>query len=183
MRITLKVGDKTARYTQSPLLSKTSMDKFRVIDNDAVFKQAPNEGECLPIGHLARFVHGVVKQMDLSAFESGYVGSGSKPYAPATLLSLFIYGYITRTFTSRKIEAATYDSIAFRFLAGNTHPDHSTLAEFRKRFQGLFKNIFKQVLRIAYEMGMVKKGLVAGDGTKIRANASTCRRLAGSTSI
>ncbi len=148
------------------------MDKFRVIDNDAVFKQAPNEGECLPIGHLARFVHGVVKQMDLSAFESGYVGSGSKPYAPATLLSLFIYGYITRTFTSRKLEAATYDSIAFRFLAGNTHPDHSTLAEFRKRFQGLFKDIFKQVLRIAYEMGMVKKGLVAGDGTKIRANAS-----------
>ena len=148
------------------------MSKFRVIDNSAVFQQAPDEDECLPAGHLARFILGAVGQMDLSAFEDKYVGSGSKPYAPATLLALFIYGYITRTFSSRKIEAATYDSIAFRFLAGNTHPDHSSLAEFRRRFQGLFKDIFKQVLVIAYEMGLIKNGIVAGDGTKIHANAS-----------
>jgi transposase len=148
------------------------MFKFRVIDNNAVFKQVPDEKEWLPIGHLARFILEAVKQMNLSAFEDEYVGSGTKPYAPATLLSLFIYGYITRTFSSRKIEAATIDSIAFRFLAGNTHPDHSTLAEFRKRFQGLFKDIFKQVLMIAHEMGLMRKGAVAGDGTKIRANAS-----------
>jgi transposase len=148
------------------------MSKFRDIDNSAVFKQMPDEDECLPIGHLARFILGAVKQMNLSAFEDEYVGSGSKPYAPATFMALFIYGYITRTFSSRKIEAATYDSIAFRFLAGNTHPDHSSLAEFRRRFQGLFKDIFKQVLLIAHQMGLMKKGIVAGDGTKIHANAS-----------
>jgi len=116
------------------------MSKFCVIDNSAVFQQAPDEDECLPAGYLARFILGAVQQMDLSAFEDKYVGSGSKPYGPATLLALFIYGYITRTFFSRKIEAVTYDSIAFRFLAGNTHPDHSSLAEFRRRFQDLFKN-------------------------------------------
>ena len=149
------------------------MSKFRVIDNSAVFKQIPKEDECLPEGHLARFIQSAVNLMDLSGFEDEYAGSGSKPYAPATLLSLFIYGYINRTFSSRKIEAATYDSIAFRFLAGNTHPDHSSLAEFRRRFQGKFKDIFKQVLSIAHEMGLTKKGgVAAGDGTKIHANAS-----------
>jgi len=148
------------------------MSKFRDIDNNAVFNEIPDEDECLPIGHLARFILAAVQQMDLSAFDDAYVGSGSKPYSPAMFLALFIYGYITRIFSSRKIEAATFDSIAFRFLAGNTHPDHSSLAEFRKRFQGQFKNIFKQVLGIAHQMGLTKKGSVAGDGTKIHANAS-----------
>lgn len=148
------------------------MSKFRVIDNNAVFKQLPDEDECIPIGHLARFIRGAVQQMDLSAFEDAYVGSGSKPYPPATFLALFIYGYINRRFSSRNIEFAMKDSIAFRFLAGNTHADHSTLAEFRRRFQGMFKDIFMQVLLIAYEMGLMKNGLGAGDGTKIHANAS-----------
>ena len=143
-----------------------------MIDNNAVFKQILDEDECLPRGHLARFILESVNQMDLSAFNDEYVGSGSKPYAPATFLALFIYGYINRTFSSRKIEAATCDSIAFRFLAGNTRPDHSSLAEFRRRFQGEFKSIFKQVLGIAHEIGLTKKGSVAGDGTKIHANAS-----------
>lgn len=148
------------------------MSKFRVIDNNAVFQQVLDEDECLAQGHLARFILGAVQQMDLSAFEDAYVGSGSKPYAPATFLALFIYGYINRTFSSRKIEAATRDSIAFRFLAGNTHPDHSSLAQFRRCFQGLFKDIFKQVLVLACEMGLTKTAIVAGDGTKIHANAS-----------
>jgi len=88
------------------------MSKFRVIDNNAVFNKIPDEDECLPIGHLARFILAAVQQMDLSAFEDAYVGSGSKPYSPAMFLALFIYGYITRIFSSRKIEAATFDSIA-----------------------------------------------------------------------
>lgn len=148
------------------------MSKFRVIDNNAVFLQMLDENECLPQGHLARFILGAVQQLNLSAFEDAYVGSGSKPYAPATFLALFIYGYINRTFSSRKIEAATRDSIAFRFLAGNTHPDHSSLAAFRQRFQGQFKDIFKQVLVLACEMGLMKGAIAAGDGTKIHANAS-----------
>ena len=148
------------------------MSKFRVIDHLALFKEMPCEAEWLPEGHLARFVLAAVEQMDLSAFEQAYTGKGSKPYPPATFLALFIYGYVNRTFSSRKIEAATKDSIAFRFLAGNTHPDHSSLAEFRKRFQGQFKDIFKQVLVLAHEMGLAAREVVAGDGTKIHANAS-----------
>jgi transposase len=159
------------------------MSKFRVIDNNAVFMQAPDEEECLPKGHLARFILGAVNQMDLSAFEDAYVGSGSKPYAPAMMLSLFIYGYVTQTFTSRKIEAATYDSIAFRFLAGNTHPDHSSLSEFRRRFQGQFPDLFKQVLLLAHEMKLLKEGGVAGDGTKIQANASKHSALSWSHAL
>lgn len=149
------------------------MSKFRIIDHLALFKETPCEEEWLPEGHLARFILAAVSQMNLSAFEEVYTGKGSKPYPPAMLLALLIYGYITRTFSSRKIEAATYDSIPFRFLAGNTHPDHSSLAEFRKRFQGLFKDIFKQVLTLAHEMGLTEKGsVVAIDGSKIQANAS-----------
>ncbi len=149
------------------------MSKFLVIDPLALFKEMPCEAEWLPEHHLARFVLAAVNQMDLSAFEEAYAGKGSKAYPPAMLLALFIYGYVNRTFTSRKIEAATYDSIAFRFLAGNTHPDHSSLAEFRKRFQGQFKDVFKQVLVLAYEMGLAKKNPTAAvDGSKFHANAS-----------
>jgi transposase len=87
--------------------------------------------------------------------------------SPGNAPGALLYGYVSRTFTSRKIEAATYDSIPFRFLAGNTHPDHSSLAEFRKRFQGQFKDIFKQVLVLAYEMGLAKENPDAAvDGSK-----------------
>lgn len=150
----------------------SAVSKFRVIDHQTVFNEMPCEAKWLPEKHLARFILAAVKQMDLSVFEQAYAGSGSKPYPPVMFLALFIYGYLNRTFSSRKIEVATYDSIAFRFLAGNTHPDHSSLAEFRKRFQGQFKSIFMQVLVLAHEMGLTKKGPIAGDGTKIKANAS-----------
>ena len=119
---------------------------------------------------MGRFVLEVISQMDLSAFV--YRGSGSKAYPPATLITLLIYGYLTGGFSSRKIEAATYDSIAFRFIAGNTHPDHSSLPHFRKRFQGEFKKLFLRVLVIAGEMSVARLGSVAVDGTKIKANAS-----------
>ena len=105
----------------------------------------PCEAEWLPEDHLARFILAAVTQMDLSAFEDAYAGKGSKAYPPATLLALFIYGYVNRTFTSRKIEAATYDSIAFRFLAGNTHPDHSSLAEFRRTFPEPFMQVIDEL--------------------------------------
>ena len=99
--------------------------------------KCPNEDACLPIGHLALFILGVVEKMDLRAFEDEYVGSRSKPYAPETLLSLFIYDYTSRTFMSRKIEAVTYDLIVFRFLAGNTHLDHSTFWFYQFSMRGL----------------------------------------------
>lgn len=148
------------------------MSKFRDIDNTELFKHLLSEEETVPEGHTARFVTEVVSQLNLSAFEDAYKGCGSKPYPPAMMLGLLLYGYITGVFSSRKIEAATHDSIAFRFIAGNTHPDHASLAGFRKRFQVEFKNIFWQVLVIAHELGLARMGQVAVDGTKIHANAS-----------
>jgi transposase len=114
----------------------------------------------------------VVEQLDLSALERAYAGKGSDAYHPAMLLALLIYGYATGSFSSRKIERATYDSLAFRFIACNRHPDHDTLANFRKRFGGEFESAFVQVLQVARENQLSRFGTVSLDGTKIHANAS-----------
>lgn len=148
------------------------MSKFQDIDNTEVFKQPILEAETVPDRHEARFVVEVISQMDLSAFEDAYKGCGRKPYAPAMMLSLLIYGYLTGVFSSRRIETATYDSIAFRFIAGNTHPDHASIAGFRKRFQEQFASVFQKVLEYAHALQLVKLGQVSVDGTKIHANAS-----------
>jgi hypothetical protein len=103
---------------------------------------------------------------------SAYQGSGSAAYHPATLLSLLIYGYAMGTYSSRGIEAATYESLAFRYIGANSHPDHNTLCTFRKRFLSEIEALFVQVLLIAKAMKLVKLGTVALDGTKIQANAS-----------
>jgi len=101
-----------------------------------------------------------------------YRGAGSASYHPALLLGLLVYGYATGVFSSRKLERATYDSVAFRFIAANEHPDHDTIATFRRRFLNEIEGLFVQVLALAHEMGMLKMGTVALDGTKIHANAS-----------
>jgi hypothetical protein len=90
--------------------------------------------EYLPEDHLARFVVEIVDQLDLSHLVAAYAGTGSRPYHPAMLVALLFYGYATGVFSSRKLAQATYDSIAFRFICANTHPDHRTIADFRKRF-------------------------------------------------
>jgi transposase len=113
---------------------------FHPIDRDTDFLLPPSVQEWLPEAHLARYVVEVVEQLDLSVLERAYAGNGSTAYHPATLLSLLIYGYATATFSSRKIERATYDSLAFRFIACNRHPDHDTLANFRKRFGAEFQS-------------------------------------------
>jgi transposase len=110
--------------------------------------------------------------MDLSALTTAYRGSGSASYHPAMLLALLVYGYATRVFSSRALERATYDSVAFRFIAGNEHPDHDTIANFRKRFIGQIEPLFLEVLKMARAMGVLKLGTVALDGTKVHANAS-----------
>ena len=88
------------------------------------------------------------------------------------MVALLFYAYATGTFSSRKIERATYDSVAFRYVAANMHPDHDTIASFRKRFLKELKGLFAQILLIAHEMGVLKLGSVSLDGTKIKANAS-----------
>jgi transposase len=126
----------------------------------------------LPKAHLARFVVDIVDQLDLSALTRQYRGSGSAAYHPAVMLGLLIYGYATGVYASRRIEAATYDSIAFRYIAANEQPDHDSLCTFRKRFLNEIETLFVQVLCIARQMKLLKLGTIALDGTKVHANAS-----------
>jgi len=95
-----------------------------------------------------------------------YRGSGSASYHPRMLLGILVYGYATGIFSSRKLERATYDSVAFRFIAANDHPDHDTIATFRRRFLKQIEGLFVQVLLLAREMGMLKLGTLGLDGTK-----------------
>jgi len=148
------------------------MSNFRSINRDTGFLLPPSVDEWLPQRHLARFVVEVIDRLDLSELENSYRGSGSASYHPAMLLGLLIYGYATRVFSSRALERATYDSVAFRFIGGNDHPDHDTIASFRKRFIGHIGPLFVEVLKLARAMGMLKLGTVALDGTKVHANAS-----------
>lgn len=148
------------------------MSRFRPIDRATDFLLPPSIQEWLPEAHLARYVVEVVEQLDLSAMERAYAGRGYDAYPPAMLLSLLIYGYATGTFSSRQIELATYDSLAFRYIACNLHPDHDTLAHFRRRFGAEFESAFVQVLQVARENPLSRFGTVSLDGTKIHANAS-----------
>src|SRR6266481_8170680 len=148
------------------------MSNFRPINRDTGFLLPPSVDEWLPQRHLARFVVEVIDGLDLSELVKAYRGSGSASYHPAMLLGLLVYGYATRVLSSRAIERATHDSVAFRFIAGNEHPDHNTIAAFRKRFLPQIKALFVEVLRLASAMGMLKMGTVALDGPKVHANAS-----------
>jgi transposase len=148
------------------------MNNFRAINRDTGFLLPPSVDEWLPQRHLARFVVEVIDGLDLSELVKAYRGSGSASYHPAMLLGLLVYGYATKVFSSRAIERATHDSVAFRFITGNDHPDHDTIAAFRKRFLGQIEALFVEVLKLARTMGMLKLGTVALDGTKVHANAS-----------
>ena len=148
------------------------MANFRTIDRDTGFLLPPSVDEWLPERHLARFVVEVIDGLDLRAMSGDYRGSGSKSYHPAMLLGLLVYGYATGVFSSRNLERATYDSVAFRFIAANDHHDHDTIAAFRRRFLKEIEGLFVKVLLLAREMGVLKMGTVALDGTKIHANAS-----------
>jgi transposase len=132
----------------------------------------PSVQDWLPEDHLARFVVDIVSQLDIQPLSEAYGGRGSKAYHPGVLLSLLFYGYATGVYSSRKIEQASYDSVAFRFISVNTHPDHDTIATFRKRFLDQLQPLFVQILVLAREMGIMKLGKVSLDGTKVKANAS-----------
>ena len=134
------------------------MSNFRPTDRLTGYLMPPSVDEWLPPRHLARFVVEVVESLDLTAMNKAYRGSGSASYPPATLLSVLIYGYATGVFSSRKLERVTYDSVAFRFIAANDHPDHDTIATFRRRFLKEIEALFVEVLKLAGEMGVLKLG-------------------------
>ena len=148
------------------------MSPFKPINRHTSYLFPPSVDEWLPEQHLARFVVDVVEQLDLKEMERAYRGAGTEAFHPALLLSTLIYGYATGVFGSRKLERATYDSVAFRYVAANEHPDHDTLNTFRKRFLPQIEGLMVQVLLIAQAMKLVSLGNVALDGTKVKANAS-----------
>jgi transposase len=134
----------------------------------------PDLRDWLEEGHLAYFLLDVVETLDLSEIYASYDGSrGGRPgFDPRLLVGLLVYGYCVGVRSSRKIEKATYESVPFRVLAANQHPDHATIAEFRRRHLEALSRLFLQVLRLCEKAGLVRLGHVALDGTKMRANAS-----------
>src|SRR5258708_16964152 len=145
---------------------------FKKVDYEQALDLTVRLGDCLPPDHLARFVVDSVAQLDLSALYAQYGPRGGEPYAPEVLLGLLLYSYATGMFSSRKIERATYEAVPFRFIAGNLHPDHDTLATFRRSFLPKLKDLFVQVLLLAQEAGVLKLGTISLDRTKVHADAS-----------
>lgn len=148
---------------------------FREYRPDQQFLLPPNLRDWLPDDHLALFVGDVVDALDLSGVLAEYDkgdGRGLPPYHPRMMIKLLVYAYCTGKPSSRKIERATYDEVPYRVLSANQHPDHDSIAHFRKRHLKALAGLFVQVLELAKQMGLVKLGHVALDGTKIKANAS-----------
>lgn len=145
---------------------------FRDINRNSKYLFPESVDEWLPEDHLARFVVELVDSLDIRAIESAYRKGGVAAYHPRMLLALIFYGYATGVFSSRKIERATYDSVAFRYIAVNMHPDHDTISNFRKRFLPELGSLFTQILLTANQVGCLKLGTVSIDGTKVHANAS-----------
>jgi transposase len=146
--------------------------RFVSVDRDTAYLLPPSVQDWLPQDHLARFVVEIVERIDLGRLTTAYRGRGSDAYHPAMMMALLFYGYASGVFSSRKLEQATYDSVAFRYVAANEHPDHDTIATFRKRFLKELSALFVEVLNVAQQMGVLKLGKVSLDGTKVHANAS-----------
>ena len=130
--------------------------------------------EWLPQGHLAYFISDMVDSLDLRAFHKRYAGGGSRnqPFHPAMMVTILVYAYATGVFSSRKIARKLHEDVAFRVLAADNFPAHRTIRDFRALHLVEFTELFTQVVRLAREMGLVKLGTIAVDGTKIKANAS-----------
>jgi len=151
--------------------------RFTTVDHEAALAQTVRLGDCLPPDHLARFVVDVVGHLDFAPLYARYGSRGGVAYAPELLFGLLVYGYATGVFSSRKLEQATHESAPFRFLAGNLHPDHDTLATFRKAFLPELHGLFVQVLLLAQASGVLRLGTISLDGTKVHADASKSKAV------
>jgi transposase len=151
--------------------------RFKTVDYEQSRRQTVTIGECLPPHHLAYFIAEMVVQLDLSSIYAQYAPVGGEAFAPEILLGLLLYGYATGVFSSRKIEKGTYETIPFRYIAGGLHPDHDTIANFRKTFLPQVTNLFVQVLVKAQEAGVLSLGNISLDGSKIHADASKSKAV------
>jgi transposase len=147
-------------------------------DQDYLLPQSPRDW--LPAEHLVYFVLDVVAELDLSAIDAAYQAKdprGTQPYDPRLMTALWLYGLSQGIYSSRRIERATHEDVAFRVLAADAHPDHSRISEFRRVHHQALRGLFTQVLRLCQAAGLVKLGQVALDGTKLAANASKHRAM------
>ena len=148
--------------------------RFVSIDRDTPLLLPPNLRDWVPADHLVHFILDAVEALDLRQVKVNTRGTGSEQYPPHLLLALLIYSYATGTFSSRRIEQSTHDSVPVRLLTADTHPDHDTLCTFRRENPALLTESFVQVLQLAQQLKLLKVGqlTVAADGTKVLANAS-----------
>jgi transposase len=154
--------------------------RFRSCSLNQPFLLPPDLNDWLPADHLARFVADVVHHLDLSEICDCYERKderGLAAYHPEMLTRLLLYGYAIGESSSRRLEQATYDSVAFRYLAADQHPDHDTIANFRQQHLESVGGLFMQALRLCQKAGLVKLGHVAIDGTKLQANASAHKSM------
>jgi transposase len=159
--------------------------QFILLERDTPYILPPCVQDYLPEDHMARFVVDIVDLLDLRALSSAYAGKGKSPYHPTMLLALLFYGYATGVFSSRKLEKATYDSMAFKYICANENPDHDTINSFRKRSHKAIEVLFVEILVLAEAVGLLKLGTVSLDGTKpvlseaegIKANANKHKAL------
>jgi transposase/IS5 family transposase len=148
---------------------------YRTYQPEQSYLLPPSPSEWLPENHLAFFISEVVDEMDLSAFYGRHEESdprGNQPFHPAMMLKILIYAYATGTFSSRRIAQKIEEDVAYRVLAAGNFPQHRTICDFRREHLQKFIELFKQVVKIAKNSGLIKLGRVAIDGTKIKANAS-----------
>jgi transposase len=148
--------------------------RFRPYDPDQLFLLPPDLKQWLAEDDLVYFIIDVVNELSLDPIYADYDSSrgGQPPYNPRMMVGLLLYAYCMGMPSSRKIEQASYHSIPFRVLTANQHPDHDTIAEFRRRHLKALSALFVEVLLLCRQAGLVKLGHVALDGTKVRANAS-----------
>ena len=153
------------------------MASFIPFNRDQAFLLPPDLKDWLPEDDLAHFVVAATERVPLGAFQVPERTGGKPQYHPQLMLALLIYSYANGIFSSRRIERATYRDIGVRFVAANTHPDHDTIATFRRRNRAAFEAAFLHVLLLARQSGLLKLGTVSIDGTKIDANASKIRSV------
>jgi transposase len=153
------------------------MSNFIPFNRDQTFLLPPDLKAWVPEDDLAHFVVAAVERVPIAAFEVAARPGGKPQYHPRLMLALLIYGYANGIFSSRRIERATYRDIAVRFVAANLHPDHDTIAVFRRANKAAFEAAFLQVLLLAREAGLLRLGTVSIDGTKIDADASKIRSV------
>ena len=153
------------------------MSNFVDCDRDQAFLLPPDLRDWIPSDDLAHIVIEAVERVDLDAFKVNHRGTGSAQYHPRMMLALLIYCYANGIFSSRRIERATHRDIGVRFVAANLHPDHDTIARFRRENFAAVSESFLQVLLLARELQLLRVGLVSVDGSKFKANASKHRSV------